>query len=281
MFKAICLAELYKLADEELSYRSADSISFKQLLGLGLGEMLSRQSIWKYREIFTNSGCFDTINRRYLEELREKGILPSKGDLMLDSSFVEAPIQRNTRFENAVIKEGKGEALWTDKPAKKRQKDIDASWTKKNDVSYYGYKLHALAEVVSKLIIHHETTPAHVHDSRLLEQMLSEDDAGKRLYADAAYFGRNLTEIIKSFGMIPQVCEKGQKNKKLDDNQKNSNRIKARTRSRIEHVFGFIENSMTGSIIRCIGLRRASARQALTVFLYNTARVEQIMRLGV
>ena len=61
---------------------------------------------------------------------------------IIDSSFTEVRVQRNTPEENKAIKAGEGEKLWVDQPAKKRQKDIDARWTKKGNKTFFGYKLH-------------------------------------------------------------------------------------------------------------------------------------------
>ncbi|ESV54448.1 transposase IS4, partial [Streptococcus agalactiae LMG 14747] len=47
-----------------------------------------------------------------------------------------------------------------------------------------------------------------------------------------------------------------------------------------EHVFGFIEMSMKGSICRAIGKARAKTNVTLTNLLYNICRFEQIKRLG-
>lgn len=91
---------------------------------------------------------------------------------MVDASFTIAPRQRNTRAENKLIKEGKGDELWNDKPNKKRHKDIDARWTKKNNETFYGYKNHAKADTKSKFIDTYKVTDASVHDSQPLEDLL-------------------------------------------------------------------------------------------------------------
>ena len=54
---------------------------------------------------------------------------------MIDATFVEAPRQRNTREENATIKAGEISSAWDDpeQAAKRRQKDLDARWTKNNN----------------------------------------------------------------------------------------------------------------------------------------------------
>jgi len=39
-----------------------------------------------------------------------------------------------------------------------------------------------------------------------------------------------------------------------------SNKEKSRIRARVEHLFGFVENSMNGSFVQTIGLARAKAK---------------------
>jgi len=66
-------------------------------------------------------------------QLLKRGFI-ARGGQIIDATLVPAPKQRNSREENKLIKEGAMPADW--KPAKRRQKDVDATWTKK-----YG-KLH-------------------------------------------------------------------------------------------------------------------------------------------
>jgi hypothetical protein len=120
--------------------------------------------------------------------LTAKGLIINEGQIV-DASFVEVPRQRNTAEENQKIKEGKGDELFNENPHKKRHKDIDARWTKKNNTE------------------------------------------------------------------------------------------KSRFRCRVEHIFGFIENSMNGSYIRCIGFNRAKEIIGLINLTYNFFRYEQVIRL--
>lgn len=58
------------------------------------------------------------------------------------------------------------------------------------------------------------------------------------------------------------------------------NREKSRTRSRVEHIFGFMENTMNRLYIRTVGLARATAVIGLINLTYNMSRYEQIVRLN-
>jgi transposase, IS5 family len=54
------------------------------------------------------------------------------------------------------------------------------------------------------------------------------------------------------------IHEKGYRNKSLTEEQKNNNREKSKTRARVEHVFGFMEQSMNGLAVKSVGIVRAS-----------------------
>jgi transposase, IS5 family len=52
---------------------------------------------------------------------------------------VPVPKQRNSREENEAVKIGKTPEEWEKDPAKNRQKDKDARWTKKHGKSFFVY----------------------------------------------------------------------------------------------------------------------------------------------
>jgi hypothetical protein len=64
-------------------------------------------------------------------QIEAAGYVPKQGQIV-DASIVPAPRQRNSRDENKCIKEGKVPEEWKENPAKLRQKDVDARWTKKH-----------------------------------------------------------------------------------------------------------------------------------------------------
>ncbi len=78
--------------------------------------------------------------------------------------------------------------------------------------------------------------------------------------------------------MNPIICAKGHRNHPLTDEQKQNNRKMSKSRCRIEHIFGFIEGAMHGSIVRSIGMVRAEANIALTCLVYNIFRYTQIIK---
>lgn len=76
------------------------------------------------------------------------------------------------------------------------------------------------------------------------------------------------------------LFDKEDTERKLTEEQRETNREKPRTRSRVEHIFGFMENTMNRLYIRTVGLARATAVIGLINLTYNLSRYEQIVRLN-
>jgi len=280
MFKILILQRYYGLGDKQVEYQILDRTSFKNFLGLDTGDKIpDEKTVWAFREDITKSGLIEDLFNQFKDYLEAKELILNEGQ-MIDASFAVAPRQRNSREENEKIKNGEGDDLWNDKPHKKSHKDIDARWTKKNEETFYGYKNHAKVDAKSKFINTYVVTDASVHDSQATENLLNGKDEGQELYADSAYTGEKQEETITKYKMINKVHEKGYRNKPLTEDQKKSNTNKSKTRARVEHVFGFMEQSMNGLKLRSIGMARATGIIGLINLTYNLFRYEQVVRLN-
>ena len=281
MFKVVILQRLFGLSDRQVQYQIIDRLSFKEFLGLSSGDKVpDEKSVWAFREKLTQEGIVDDLFSMFHSYLQDCGLIVNKGKIV-DASSSIAPRQRNTPEENKKIKAGEGDELWNDHPHKKKHKDIDARWTKKGGETYYGYKNHTKVDAKSKLIDDYSVTDASVHDSQALDTLLSESDVGQDFYADSAYTGEEQEQTIAKNKMNNLVCEKGYRNRPLTDEQKASNREKSRIRARVEHVFGFMEQTMQGLKLHCVGIKRATGIIGLINLTYNLMRYEQIIRLNI
>lgn len=140
MFRVAFYCAFSGESDRSVAQEILDSATLQKFLKIVPGTQISPQTIWDYRECFVNSEIREFIFSKLLQEMLESGLVDEKEDMILDGSCVEAPIQRNTREENQAIKDGRGADLWIDRPAKKRHKDVEARFSKKNQQTYYGYK---------------------------------------------------------------------------------------------------------------------------------------------
>lgn len=277
LFKSLIIQSLYNLSDDQLEYQIIDRASFKRFLGLKKSDKVpDSRTFWLFRQSLIEKEVIVSLFRIFNESLDTAGVFANEGKI-IDASFVEAPRQRNTREENKHIKEtGEAPKTWKENPHKLAQKDVDARWTKKNNTTFYGYKNHVKTDTKTKLIEEYTVTDASVHDSQVIEELLTEKDKGLPLYADSAYTGEEQEKIYKKKKVINKVNEKGYRNKPLSEEQKVNNKEKSRTRARVEHLFGFVENSMNGSFIRTIGIARARAKIGMMNLTYNICRCVQL-----
>lgn len=113
----------------------------------------------------------------------------SKGSIM-DASIVPVPRQRNIQDDKQTIKDGFAPGLFTKNSCKHRQKDTDARWTTRHGERFFGYKNHLNVDVEHKLIRRYRVTDAAVHDSRLIDALLDEDDTSRDVYTAGAYHSK-------------------------------------------------------------------------------------------
>lgn len=283
MFKTLVVQRFYNLSDEQTEYQVSDRLSFQQFIGWTLADKApDANTIWDFREALIQADVFEKLFALFGQCLRERGLLAQPGKLV-DASFVDVPRQRNTREENATIKGGATPAAaWAEQTAKQQQKDVEARWTKKNAEVHYGYKNHVKADAQSKLIEQYAVTDASVHDSQMLESFVAPGDGA--VYADSAY-PRQAGEteaLLTEKAVVSQIHERAYRNRPLTGEQKESNRQKSKIRVRIEHIFGYMSQSMKGFYLRAIGRRRNAAAIGLINLIYPAtagARYEQIVRL--
>ena len=280
MFKAIVLCALYNLSDDQVEYQMRDRLSFVRFLGLALEDKVpDAKSVWLYREQLSQAGLIEALFEDFDGYLKDQG-LRAMGGQIIDASLVAVPIQRNGRDDNEQIKRGEVPEAWVDKPAKRRQKDTQARWTKKHGKSHYGYKNHVTIDRKHKLIRLYRVTDASVHDSQVLEELLTSDNTASGVWADSAYRSKEIEAAVKAKGLTSRIHRKGYRNRPLHDWEKSGNRRRSRFRARVEHVFGAQRNDMGGTLVRSIGLVRARTRIGLKNLAYNMRRLVQLQRLA-
>jgi IS5 family transposase len=280
MFKAIVLCALCNLSDDQVEYQMCDRLSFVRFLGLALEDKVpDAKTVWLYREQLSQAGVIDALFDDFDGYLKTQGY-QAMGGQIIDASIVAVPKQRNNRAENAQIKQGETPKDWADKAARRRQKDTDARWTKKHGKSHYGYKNHLNIDRRHKLIRHYSVTDASVHDSQAVDDLLTSDNTASGVWADSAWRSKDIEEKIKEKGLTSRIHRKACRNRPLRDWEKAGNRSRSRFRVRAEHVFGAQHNDMGGTLVRSIGLVRATARIRLENLAYNMRRLVGLQRLG-
>lgn len=281
MFKALAIGRHMGLSENSLAEALYYDVRVRYVLHIvNFADLPCRSALQKYRKMFTKASLFDKVFNALSKQLSSEVPAYKEEDAIIDASFSEAPRQRNSREENELIKQGRGDELWKNNPNKKVHKDIDARWAMKNKEKHYGWKLHSSIGAITKFVLSYHTTAANVHDSQILNPLVGPRDEGKKVYLDSGYVGApDLPELIEKYHIIPVIIEKGTRGHPLTEEQKASNHVKAKVRCLVEHSYGYMEQTMGGLVTRTIGKASAAAGNALTCLVYNISRLAQIKRL--
>jgi len=279
IFKVLVLQSLYNLSDDNTEYLIRDRLSFMRFLGLGLeGTVPDAKTIWLYREALSKDETAKALFEAFGAHLKQQGYLAMAGQIV-DATIVPVPKNRNTPEENAAIKAGETPKGWADKPAKLRQKDLDARWTKKNGQSHYGYKNHINIDRTHKLVRAYTVTDAARHDSQELEAVLDPDNTASDVWADSAYRSADIEQRLKDKGLRSRIHRKANRRRKLTKREKQGNKTRSKVRARVEHVFGHFTTSMGGKLVRTIGVVRARTKIGLHNLAYNMTRFVCLERI--
>ena len=143
-----------------------------------------------------------------------------------------------------------------------------------------GIRTMSDVDVKHKFIRGYAVTDAAVHDSQVFEELLDENNSSRDVYADSAYRSEESIERLEELGFREHLQRKGCKNRKLTKWEQQGNRTRAKTRSRIEHVFGVQAMMARNLILRCIGMIRARVKIGLRNLAYNINRYGMLATTG-
>lgn len=288
MFKVLILQALYNLSDAQAEFMIRDRLSFLRFLGLGLDDAVpDATTIWLFREQLVKANAMEKLFARFDRVLTEKGYLAMSGQLM-DATLVPAPRQRNDDGEKDAIKAGRTAAeIWPEKPARARQKDVDARWTVKTSkakprpdgrtqadlaVPVYGYKNHVSTDRRHGLIRKWTVTAASAHDGARLPELLDKANTASAVWADTAYRSAKNEALLAKRGFVSHIHRRKPKGRPMPTRTARANAAKSKVRAAVEHVFADQKQRM-GLFIRTIGLARARLKIGMVNLAYNMRRL--------
>lgn len=105
--------------------------------------------------------------------------------------------------------------------------------------------------------------------------MLDPANTASGVWADTAYRSRANLALLDKRGLVAQFQRAKPRGKPMPAHVARGNAMRARVRSRVEHVFA-AEKRRMGLVVRTIGLVRATAKIALANLAYNLSRLAWI-----
>ncbi|TSJ89025.1 IS5 family transposase [Chitinimonas sp. BJB300] len=278
MVRVLLVQQLFNLSDEQMEFQLLDRLSFQRFVGLRSSSQIpDRTTIWTFKERLIAAGASDSIFEAANRELAKHGYI-ARGGQMVDASIVHVPKQSVNREEKAMIQERAMPADWS--PAKRRQKDLDARWTKKHGKSYFGYKVSTSVDKRYKLIRKRVVSTASEHDTLHFERVLDQGNTSRDVWTDRGYVDGEREARLIGQGWRMHNQRKGRADKPLSECQKRRNRRIAKIRARVEHPFASLAQ-LGGKALRCIGLARATLNLHWKIAGYNLQRLCYLKVAGV
>lgn len=270
MVRILVLKRLYNLSDEQMEYQLLDRMSYQRFCKLtDSASIPDRTTIWTFENRIGEAGV-QAIFEGVEKQLLKAGFI-ARGGQIVDATLIPVPKQRLTSREKEALEQGTVPEDWSQ--SKQRQKDLEATWTKKHGKSHLGYKLSIGVDVKGgRFVRKHTTSTASTHDSQHFEAVVDRINTSKDIYADSAYTSRAREEALQAEGFRPKIQHKGQRNKPLSARGKQRNRRISKIRALAEPVFARL-TQMGGKMIRTIGLKRARFATTMMVTCCNITRL--------
>ncbi len=277
MVRVLVIQQLYNLSDEQMEFQLLDRLSFQRFVGLRQSSQApDRTTIWTFKERLIKAGAAERIFEAVNRQLDRHGYI-ARGGQMIDASIVPVPKQTLNKDEKGIVAQDAMPADWS--ASKRRQKDVQARWTKKHGKSYFGYKLSSSVDRRHKLIRRVHVSAASENDTLHFERVLDRGNTSRDVYADKGYVDSEREQRLRAQGWRLRIQRKGQAGRPLSDCQERRNRRIAKTRARVEHVFASLEQ-MGGKVLRSIGLARATLHLNWKAATYNLRRLCTLMEVG-
>jgi len=232
MLKIHFLQHWFELSDPAAEEALYDSRAMRLFVGIDLGKepVPDETTICKFRHLMESHNLGDELFRLVNVYLSENGLKVHRGTIV-DASIISAPTSTKNRD---------------------RQRDPEMHQTRKGNQWYFGMKAHIGVDSKTKLVHAVVVTPANVHDSQVLGDLLHGDES--RVWGDSAYAGQQ--DALKAAAPKAKdfTQKKGCRYRKLSDVDRAKNHTKSKVRAKVEHVFGVMKRQFGYQKVRYRGL---------------------------
>jgi IS5 family transposase len=253
MLRIYFLQHWFNLSDPAVEEALYDSRAMRAFVGIDLGREPApdETTVCKFRHLLEGEGLGEQLFVAVGEHLQVHGLRISTGTIV-DATIIHAPGSTKSR---------------------EKQRDPDMRQTKKGNQWYFGMKAHIGADSQTKLIHSVVATPANVHDSQVLIDLLHGEET--RVWGDAAYAGQR--DIIRERAPKARdfTQQKATRHRPLTEYQRTTNRTKSSVRAKVEHIIGVIKRVFGFAKVRYRGLAKNAHRLFVTCALANLFMVRR------
>lgn len=262
LLRVMILQHLYGLSDPQAEEQLKDRLSFQKFVQLDTHEAVPDETtICRFRQRLIECGLHEQLLVLLNQQLEARGYIVKR------TTMVDATIIESSRKRPEVEAAARGTAP-----------DAEASYTRNNHRSFYGYKAHISSDAEHQLIRTALISTASVQDGHMFERVAPEDT--RKIYADKIYDTKRVRAWLRERSIGNGVLKKGAHHIKLSPRDHESNRKKGLVRRNIERIFGHLKQWQGYRRVRYLGLAKNQLELTLKAVSYNLKRLAKIIELN-
>ena len=247
MLRIYCLQQWYALSDPGAEEALYDIQSMRAFAGLELGSdaIPDETTILNFRHLLERHDLTKAVFAAVAEHLEARGAL-LRGGTIVDATLIAA--SPSTKNE-----------------AQKR--DPEMRHSKKGNQWYFGMKAHIGVDAQSGLVHTAGVTPGSVHDAKVMDDLIREDD--RVIYGDRGYASEKKKRLARAAGVLWAVKEKAKPGRALSRWHRDKNRRFGKVRAKVEHVFRVMKCQFGYRRVRYRGIAKNGAQVFALLALAN------------
>jgi IS5 family transposase len=247
MLRMYFIANWFNLADEACEDALYDVEAFRNFCRIDLGceRVPDATTLLNFRHLLEQNELGAALFAKVGELLLASGLKLSGGTIV-DATIIAAP----SSTKNAD-----------------KARDPEMHQTRKGNQWHFGMKVHIGVDSRYGLTHSASVTPANVHDSQELPNLLHGNET--RLYGDSAYIGQK--NVLKEIAPKAKdfTNKRAVRNYPLTDADKETNRRKSQVRAKVEHPFRPLKSIYGFAKARYRGLVKNANRAFALLALIN------------
>jgi IS5 family transposase len=247
MLRIYCLQQWYNLSDPGAEEALYDIQSMRAFCGLELGRdaIPDETTILNFRHLLEAHALTKAVFAAVAAHLEARGAL-LRGGTIVDATLIAAsPSTKN--------KDGK--------------RDPEMRSSKKGNQWYFGMKAHVGVDAESGLVHTAGVTAGSVHDAKVMDRLIREDDTA--VYGDKGYASDERKRAAEDAGVLWAVKEKAKPGRDLTRRQKARNHRFGKVRAKVEHVFRVMKCQFGYRKVRYRGIAKNGAQVFALLALAN------------
>jgi IS5 family transposase len=284
MFKILLLQRWHNLSDHGAAAALRDRISFLVFCGLSFHSATpDAATICRFRQSLLHKDLYRSLLEAINAQMEVKELLVKKG------VAVDATLVRSCRRPRKVIDVMPVDRKEPEEPAEDRgtdseavvsySDDVEATWVKKGDRPHYGFKAHAVTEVIEGFFLGGEMTPANVADTKELKPVVEDLELSPDtlVIGDKAYDSRENRDYLKENHLADGILQKARRGRPLCQKAIKRNRRLSFLRYVVEQAFGTFKRRYGFERARYLGLAKTELELYLIGMAFNLKKAVGIM----